>query len=287
MLAALIVVPNLIAAGLLFWFLPVDYAWTCVVPLSIGVGAFIIRRGINEWWYAKFPPRLAEVECRILDKHFPYYRQLNEALKTEFERRVAVFRMLKLFQMRAIEKIPGDIQLLVSAYGVQLTMGFAYRREFYPRMTTIVLFPRTFISPEVNAQLHAVEVNRGKVFDCILLAINTLIDGLKNPREYYQTGIYGFAKAFRLERGDADCALPLGDNPQAAVESLCARRGFPQDYHRQFTGLAEAEPFELFAEQFFSYPETLRGAFPEVYARLVELFGQDPARRDNPVTGGR
>ena len=135
MLAALISIPCLVLGLVLFVLaytgaLSYNMKWIGVIPFMIGVATFIVRQGINEWWYTKNPPKLSEKEKNILARFFPYYRALNIQLKEEFERRLSVFRLQKTFQMRLLKKIPGDLQLLVCATAIQLTMGFERKKEY-------------------------------------------------------------------------------------------------------------------------------------------------------------
>lgn len=282
MLAAFIVFPAFILAGVLFMYLPLEYSWVSVIFLSIGVGAFIVRRGIDEWWYSRNPPGLADKEKEILNKHFAYYRQLNKANKEEFERRVSVFRIQKMFQMRGADKLPGDVQLLVCAAGIQTTMGFPTQREFYKKLSTIVLFPRTFITPEINTQLHAIEVNHGKPYDCMLLAINVYIDSLLRPKSFYNPALYGFAKAFRLEKNVEVDKIPYDDYKETLAR-LHVMRGYEIGYIFSYTGLKDFELFELLVEHFFVFPDQLQQHLPKVYNYLMNLFKQDPCNKANPV----
>ena len=135
MFAGLIFIPSFILAITLFLlsynkiFLPFSLIWLAVIPFAIGLGAYIVRNGLNEWWYVRNPPGLSDVEKDILARFFPYYRKLNVQYKKKFENRLSVFRLQKQFQMRILEKIPGDLQLLVSATAIQLTMGMEDEKE--------------------------------------------------------------------------------------------------------------------------------------------------------------
>ena len=287
MLAALIAIPNLILSLVLFFLaynetLPDSLKWIGVVPLAIGVGSFIIRHGLNEWWYAKHPPGLSEKEKNILAMFFPYYRELNIRLKTEFENRLSIFRMQKSFQMRLLKKVPGDLQLLVCATGIQLTMGESYQKEFLKNLGMVVLFPKEFITPDINTQLHHVEVNRD-VFDCLLLSIDYFSKGLKNPQNYYNSGIHGMAKILKLERGIHDHDIPYDGDPKELLVHLHHVRDFKIGYQFLYTGLGQMEVFEMASEHFFTCPNTLKEQLPNVYDYLMDIYQQDPSNVRNPI----
>lgn len=274
---------TLIFAYLLLNDLIVDeWKWLGTIPLGIFVGTYLIRRGIYEWWAVKHPPGLAKVEQDILGQFFPYYRNLGAEHRRFFEQRLSIFRMQKQFQMRGAEKLPGDIQLLVSARAIQMTMGKAFQKEFFPKLGMIVLFPRTFITPKINEKIHAVEFEEEEPFSSLFISVNMFIRGLKAPHQYYDVCLYGFAKAFKAEHHIHDEDLPIGDRMDFLAR-LHVLRQFKVGYSLEYTGLPDFELFELASEHFFTYPEAFKGEFPEVYEFLVKTYGQDPLSFSAPA----
>jgi Mlc titration factor MtfA (ptsG expression regulator) len=283
-IVALIVIPCAIASIILgymaFANLLLGVEWIFAIPLIIGIGTFLMRRPIYEWWISKHPAGLSAKEIDILARHFPYYKRLGAEHKVEFEKRVSVFRDQKKFQMRGAEKVPGDIQLLLSASAIQFTMGFPYQGEFFSKVGAIIMFPRTFITPEMHHQLHAVEVNREQ-YDCLIIAVNMFVKGLQKPQEYYDSALYGFAKLFKLENNIDDADIP--GKAQTLIEELHVMRGFSADYIFKYTGLRDYELFEMCTEHFFAIPQTLQEKLPQVYEYLVGVFKQDPLNYTSPA----
>ncbi len=265
----------------LYFYAPDSYMWLMTLPVAVTIGGFVVRRGLDEWWYSRHPPTLAEIERNILEKHFLYYRNLPAPFKLEFERRVAIFRMQKNFQMRGKEKIPGDIQLLVSACAIQLTMGFPYQKEFYPRLGMIVLYLRTFITPEMKDQLHAIELNQD-IYNCLLLSVEMFVKGLQAPKSYYSIGLYGMAKAWRIEQGITEADMPIEDR-NALLVKLHFMRNFEIGYVFKYTALTDMEVFEMCVEHFFLFPEQMQAELPAIYNYLYGLFKQDPANKQMPI----
>lgn len=284
-IVALIVIPCVIATLILGYMvvakiLPEHLYWLGLIPLIIGVGTFMIRRWIYERQIAKKPPRLSAKEIDILEQHFPYYKNLGSEHKIGFEQRVVVFRAQKKFQMRGATKIPGDIQLLMAASAIRLTMGFPYQNEFFPNLGMIVMFPRTFITPELNEQHHAIEFQTDK-FDCLLLAVNMFVKGLQQPKQYHDSGLYGFAKAFKKEKEIKDEDIP--HEKMELLAKLHVLRGFDIGYILHYTALKDFEVFEMCVEHFFLFPDELHEEFPKVFDYLVDLFQQDPRNYTSPA----
>lgn len=286
MFAALLLFPSLLLAVVLFvgsytqW-LPFGSIWISVIPFAFAVGVFIIRDGLNEWWYSRHPPGLKEVERNILARYFPYYRQLSVRLKKEFENRVSVFRMQKRFQMRLLKKIPGDLQLLVAATGVQITMGIEGERELLDNLGMVVLFPKEFITPDINDQLHHVEVNTD-VHHCLLLSIDYFVKGIQQPEFYYNSGLHGMAKLYKFKYGHTDEEIPY-DDPKELLVKLHHLRDFKIGYQFLYTGLPTMELFEMCSEHFFQIPSRMKEKLPEVYNHFMNVYHQDPANIKNPI----
>lgn len=287
MLAGLIYIPSFIIAVLLFlaaynnYPLPSSMLWVSVIPFSVALGTYIVRHGINEWWYTRHPPGLSESEKDIIARFNPYYRQLSVRNKKIFEDRVSVFRLQKEFQMRLLEKIPGDLQLLLCATGVQVTMGIQNEKELLDNLGMVVLFPKEFITPDINTQLHHVEVNKD-IFDCLLISINFFAKGIQDAEHYYHSGLHGMAKIFKYKYGHKDEDVPCEDLKELLVR-LHHLRDFKIGYQFLYTGLPTMELFEMCTEHFFQIPNRMKQQLPEVYNYMMNVYHQDPANIHNPV----
>jgi hypothetical protein len=286
MFAGLIYLSSLLSAIVLFFlayynYIPRDLKWISVIPLSVTIGGYIIRDGLNEWWYSKHPPGLGESEKDILARFLPYYRALTIRNKKKFEDRLSVFRLQKKFQMRLLEKIPGDLQLLTCAIGIQLTMGFEDEKEYLDNLGMVILFPKEFITPDINTQLHHVEVNNDN-FECLLLSIDYFSRGISNVGNYYNSGLHGMAKIFKIKNGYSDDDIPCED-PKELLVALHHIRDFKIGYQFIYTGLPNMEVFEMCTEHFFQCPVALQEGLPEVYNYFMDIYHQDPANESDPI----
>ena len=183
--------------------------------------------------------------------------------------------------MRLLDKIPGDLQLLVCATGIQLTMGMDKKKEYLKSLGMIVLFPKEFITPDINTQLHHVEVKKD-IFDCLLLSIDMFSKGIKNVENYYNAGLHGMAKVYKLNNGYSDDAIPYKDKKELLVK-LHHIRDFKIGYQFIYTGLPNMEIFEMCTEHFFQCPVALQEKLPDVYYYFMNIYKQDPANKSNPV----
>lgn len=284
-IVAIILIPSFLAAFTLgylalYGLIP-GYEWTVIIPISTGVGVYMMKRGIYEWWLSKYPVGLSKFEIEILSNHFPYYNRLGAEHKIEFEKRINIFREQKKFQMQGATKIPGDIQLLLSASAISMTMGFPFQKEFFKKLAVIIMYPKTFITPSLRNQFHVYEVNNDKEYDCLIIAINMFVEGLKDPKEYYDSALLGFAKLFKSEFQIKDESIPY-ENKEQFITDILKIRGFLPDYIFKYTGIQTYEIFEMCSELFFLKPSVLKEKYPKVYEFYVNTYQQDPLSYNTP-----
>lgn len=282
MLSIFIILPMFVATLLCLWFLPDSDKWMVAFPLVLGTGAFMLRHAIDDWWRRRNPSRLDKMERNILSNFFPYYRALTPPLKIEFEQRVQDFNREKQFQTRGAKTLAGDIQLLLSATAVQLTFGQPRKREFYSNLGMIILYPKTFITPDFNEKLHAVEVNFDeKGYDSLFLAINMFAEGLKSV-SYYQVALLGFARIWLHEKGYTEADFKT--SKEEIAENLPLIRGLDWPFLEEYTAIS-TEEYHLAAllECFFQRPNQLAQALPGVFDALCERLAQNPTEIDHPV----
>lgn len=274
--------PLFVVTLLCLFLLPESDKWMVAFPLVLGTTVFMLRHAIEDWWRRKNPSRLDKMERNILDNFFPYYRALQPSLKVDFEQRLKDFRSEKQFQMRGAKTLPGDIQLLISATAIQLSFGQPWQKEFYPNLGMIILYLKTFITPNFNDKLHAIEVNFDKKgYDSVLFSVNMFIEGLKSVK-YYNTGLLGFATLWLDEQN-----LKLADfntTEEELQDKLPSVRGLTWDFLTEYTATASSKYLlPALMECFFQRPNALRQQLPEVFEALKTHLGQDTTRIDDPV----
>lgn len=274
--------PLFIITLLCLFYLPEADKWMVAFPLVLGTAVFMLRHALEDWWRRKSPSRLDKMERNILENFFPYYRVLRPELKIDFERRLKDFSSEKQFQMRGAKTLAGDIQLLLSASAIQLSFGQPWKKEFYPNLGMIILYPNTFITPNFRDDLHAVEVNFDEEgYHSMFLAVNMFAEGLKSV-SYYQTALLGFATLWLDEQGlEAADFNTINEELQEVLPQI---RGLDWDFLKEYTA-TESDKYLLPAliECFFQRPNALKQELPHVFEAIKEHLGQDITQIDYPV----
>ncbi|MBA4054074.1 MAG: DgsA anti-repressor MtfA, partial [Marivirga sp.] len=130
----------------------------------------------------------------ILQKYFPYYQNLTDQDKAEFEGKVCLFLYGKRFIPRDISEVTIEAKVLIAATAVQLTFGLSdvYLRHF----SKILVYPNDYYSV-ISKRFHKGEVN--PMFGIIVLSWQSFIDGFINPTDAVNLGLHEMAHALRLE----------------------------------------------------------------------------------------
>jgi Mlc titration factor MtfA (ptsG expression regulator) len=262
---------------------PIWRAVLIVLGVSIAAAVYVLERAIREWWNTIKPSVLDNDSRKILEKIYPYYAQLNPDQKLKFEQRLFDLKLQKEFQLSGDDTVPGDIVLLSSAMATQVTFGLDTYR--YPKLGVIVFYPRPFRSPFIPRKPHTIELNE-EDFNCIILAIDNLVDGHTKPKQYYNGGLHIFAKALQIELGIKDEDIPFlqyAENKDIFFHKLTVLRNLVDNYLEIYTGHKNVELFPVCVEHFFQIPAQLSATFPEVYKYIQTTLNQDPLYQDSPL----
>lgn len=262
---------------------PSLFAVLCVVCVAGIAALFMLRAAVDEWWFGRTGGRrLTKQEDEFLNRVMPYYRDLTPDLKLLFQRRLFNFRLQKSYEIPGHEVVPPDVQLLVCASAIQVTLG--WEKYIYPKLGTLVFYQKMFISPKIPLHPHAVEYQQ-EHYDCVILSMDAFVKGITQSKDFYQVGYHAFAKALQESDGLKDTDIPL--NGCSSIAELSSRlslvRGFIEHYQHTLTGNTEIELFPMCVENFFQEPLKFREELPELYNFIKNYLRQDPCFPESPL----
>lgn len=246
-----------------------------VVALAIYLGATRRTRRRADLASEPFPASMRA----LLDEKVDFYRRLPEREKTRFEQEVRFFLDEQIVTGPRGAKLPERLRILVAASAVIVVFG---RRGFhYPKLRDVVVYEEAF--DEDYEQGHAKNI-LGMVHGQgpILFSARALEQGFANTKDGQNVGLHEFAHVLDFETGAAD-GLPSfmpWKNVKPWLEVMhdeVKRVETRGSILRQYAATNEAEFFAVATEVFFERPKALRQKHPELYALMVETFGQDPA----------
>lgn len=275
-LAVFLILLTLIATGFILY---VDeQKMIYIVPFLVAlVGLYFFQPAIDWWWYQKYPPDVEAPIKRIYETQLPYYQRLNTEARQKFRSRAALYMEANDFRPQVIESVPEDVKAVIAANVVQLTFGQDDERFRMPDFERIVLYPGVFPTPQHLEKFHASEVF---IEDGVLLfAMDHLMPGTLKAQQYFNIGLYEYAKVFRLSFPKHTYPT-LPESIWADYEAISR---FPKEKVEGFVGLENLDLWAVGVSLFFSFPGKFQERLPELHQALVNVFNQNPAKESNPV----
>lgn len=226
----------------------------------------------------------------ILQKNVPVYRRLPPELKAQLHGAMHVFLAEKRFEGCGGLSLTEEIKVTIAAEACLLLLNRP--TEFYPRLTTVLVYPRTFKTQEATSfgsYYLEEEVERaGESWPtgAIVLAWNSLRPDRCGVREG-NVALHEFAHQLDQEKGDAS-GVPLLEDHSRYVswarvlnrEFIRLRQGRPRLQVNALDDYGARNPAEFFAvatEAFFERPAQLKSQAPDLYRELQLYYRVDPA----------
>jgi len=277
-LSKILAIPCVIGAAIfiyLAYFSSEEYG-IYIVPFLIAlIGLYFLQPAIDWWWYQRYPPDVEAPLRKLFEFKLPYYQRLSEANRQKFRSRVSLYIEANDFRPQVIEEIPEDVKGMVAANIVMLTFGQEdYLLNSFER---IVIYPGVFPTPQHIEKFHASEIFEED--GVLLFAMDHLMPGTLHADQYFNIGLYEYAKVFRLSRPDA--AYPdLTEDIWTAYETISR---FPRKKVEDFVGLAPLDLWAVGVVFFFSFSEKFKTVLPDLYQTHANLFNQQPEKSEDPV----
>jgi Mlc titration factor MtfA (ptsG expression regulator) len=236
----------------------------------------------------------AELWQSVLHR-LPILDGLNADELTRLQERAVLF-----LHDKHLTALPGvdldDHARLRLAVQAQLPLLHLADLNWYQGFHEIVLYPDDFISPQRHRDANGIEhewsaEHSGEAWlqGPVILAW----PGVESSGQWdgYNLVIHELAHKLDMLNGDANGLPPLhshmrvsdwAEAMQSAYDQLNAQLDADPDAETAIDPYAAENPAEFFAvtsEYFFSSPDLLHNAFPEVYAQLALFYRQEPLTR--------
>lgn len=226
---------------------------------------------------------------QLLDEHVSYYRSLSDEKKKLFEERVNHF--LHHIRIEGVGTTVDDLdKVLVASSAIIPIFGFD---DWYYPLTNVLLYEDRF---DTDFQTTGDERNilgmvgeGGALQSTMVLSKPALHEGFANETSKGNTGIHEFvhlidkvdgstdgSPAYLLEK---DHIKPWLQLIHKSINDIKANHSDINPY-----GITnEAEFFAVVSEYFFKRPDLLQEKHPELFARLEEIFHQNPLEQDKTL----
>ena len=228
---------------------------------------------------------------KIIQQRMPYFRQMPADLQLQLKQHIQVFLAEKEFVGCNGVKITDDIRITVAAQACLLLLN--RKTDFYPKLQTILVYPRAFIKSQQSVQTDGVQRTQkmalaGESWDFgkVVLSWQDTIEGAQIPDDGRNVVIHEFAHQLDQENGKANGA-PILDKGQSYK---CWSEVFSSQFDQLkmqvktstpslFDYYGATNPAEFFAvasEVFFEQAQQFNAQHPKLYRQLKQYYQVDP-----------
>ena len=224
-----------------------------------------------------------EAYRHILAKEVPFYQQLNESNKIEFEKRVQQF--LKQVRVTGVKTTVEDLDKVLIAASAIIPI-FNFSGWEYIHLHEVLLYPDSFnhdFEQQGNSRNVLGMVGNGALNHVMILSKHQLRQAFINKTGKDNTAIHEFVHLVDKTDGDID-----------GIPSFIMERKYIQPWLQlmqheiklinedksdidPYGATNEAEFFAVVSEYFFERPELLKEKHPELYELLEKIFCKQPA----------
>lgn len=266
----IIAIPFVISAALFFYLAwEVDNKYTIYLfPVLLVLALiFVMSPQINWYFYQKNPPDLSRPLRKFFETRHPYYQQLPDVLKLRFRQRTALIMAATDFIPQGLEKLTEDVKALASSNAALLTLN---RTDYlFREFEHLVVYTHPFSTPAHPDQLHASELYEEGANSTLIFSIQHLIKGTLQPAQYFNVGLYEYARAYRI--CFPDVTFPqMEDDQWPLLEKV---GGVEKSALVSYINLEPLDVQAVAVAWFFTFPQRFKAILPEAYETLKQIFG--------------
>ena len=218
----------------------------------------------------------------ILQEQVPFYQQLNENRKTEFEERTIHF--LTQVKVTGVKTVVEDLDRVLIAASAIIPI-FNFQGWEYPNLNEVLLYPDSFdheFEQQGDDRNILGMVGSGALNQVMILSQFELRQAFINETGKNNTAIHEFVHLVDKTDGEIDGVpesllnkqyiKPWLQLMQEKIKEIIDDRSDINPYG----ATNEAEFFAVVSEYFFERPELLKEKHPELYELLLKIFHPEP-----------
>ncbi|MBL9155411.1 MAG: zinc-dependent peptidase [Verrucomicrobiales bacterium] len=240
-------------------------------------------------------PLTPEIWEPILQERFLLFRWLPAELRPRLHERIADFLADKRFEAcGGLERVTDEMRVLIAAQACLLLVGRP-QDPVFPRLRSILVYPSAFRDrgrrvfgledgDDTEREIRLGESWHGSV----ILAWDSVREGAAGSDDGVNVVMHEFAHQLDQADGSVDGAPLLDRGADYTDWAEVLRRDYESLVHAANDPRADPlldpygaeDPAEFFAvatETFFELSEALRDEHPDLYRKLSDFYGLDPA----------
>jgi len=219
---------------------------------------------------------------KLLEARVPFYQQLNDLQKKNFEERAA--RFLTRVKITGIKTVVEDIDRVLIAASAIIPI-FNFPGWEYRNLHEVLLYPDSFdheFEQQGTGRNILGMVGSGSMNHMMILSQHELRQAFNNKSGKDNTAIHEFVHLVDKSDGDIDGIPEALLNKKYIVPWLQLMQEEIKQIHdnrsdiNPYGATNEAEFFAVASEYFFERPDLLRQKHPELFQQLEKIFSVKP-----------
>ncbi|MBC7451735.1 MAG: zinc-dependent peptidase [Cytophagales bacterium] len=222
----------------------------------------------------------AEEIDAILRSKFPYYSILSELLKKIFVKRVRKFIKATWYESRSDLGITADMQVLIAASAMQITMGFE-QNYILEKIERIIIYPKRYYSPFTKTQ-NIGEMNMAGI---LVISWEDFLKGLDTTTDGHNVVLHESAHALQKEKLLTSISFTLAfDHIYLLYKKYSLDREAAPELLRNYAYGNKEEFFAVGTEAYFEQTTIFQQQDPALFFWFAMLYKQDPRKSDLSIT---
>ena len=234
------------------------------------------ERGIFRSKLKKFKGNFDLKITTPIEKHFPFFNNLNSNYRHQFLERVHFFILNKNFVAREMDEVTDEMKAFIAGSAVQITFGF--RPLVLAHFSTIYVHPDEYY----NAFFKKSFKGETNVAGFIQLSWSDLVKGYAIPDNAINLGLHEMAHALMVENEAFNeeyhfIAKRTLDEWHSISEPVFHKLNDGEvKVLRKYAGTNEHEFFAVCVETFYENPVEFKNELPKLFNQLQKLLNFDP-----------
>lgn len=229
---------------------------------------------------------------KIIQARVPYFRKMPADLQLQLKQHIQVFLSEKKFVGCNGVIITDEIRVTIAAQACLLLLN--KKTDYYPKLTTILVYPRAFIKEQQTTVLGGVKFTQRHTlagesweYGKVVLSWDDTVEGANVTNDGRNVVIHEFAHQLDQENGNANGAPILQKDQNYRNWSSVFIKHFELLKSQVNSGIISifdsygatnpAEFFAVSSEVFFEQSVVFERSYPELYQQLKQFYKVDPA----------
>ncbi len=229
-----------------------------VIPLIALVLIYLFQPQIDYWWITRSNFELEEELIKFISLTNPFYNQLSEEEKKDFQKRIILYINGKSFTAKGMEKdneVPYDMKCMIAQ--IPVSIMFHSNDMLLKHYDHIVVYKHAFPSPR-HRFLHTYEMD--KEDGVIIFSMEHTEAAFLNKEQFYNVAWHAFSEAYLAVHPESQEAI----NAQENWSDLLQLTGFDKEHIIKTLGFEFADFAAVALSYYFLEHEKMKKTIPEL-----------------------